>query len=104
LDDLSSTEDENERPSLETFEVNSVILVGEEEQENPKGNFTCYFNNQTKDFFLEIDNIECFEGLTKSSFLNILQLARQSKAENVYICIEELDEFEARNGLVKKNI
>jgi len=91
LDDLNEV-DENEHeiedPAVTTYEVNSIILMGEEEYENPNGSFTCFMNNETKQFFIEVSTEETMQGFTKSTFLNMLRLAQASKADDVFICID----------------
>jgi len=89
LDDLNEVDDsEVDNPAVTTYEVNSIILMGEEEYENPSGNFTCYMNNETKQFFIEVSTEETLRGFTKSTFLNMLRLAQASKAEDVFICVD----------------
>jgi len=46
-------------------------------------------NNETKQFFIEVSTEETMRGFTKSTFLNMLRLAQQSKADDVFICVDK---------------
>ena len=43
-------------------------------------------DHDSKEFFIEISSMQTLEALTKTSLLNILELAEQCDAEKVYVC------------------
>jgi len=69
------------------YEISSVTVVGEKEQEDQERNFKCFMREETKEFFIEITDREKLLGFTQSTLLNILDVAEEAQAEDVYVCI-----------------
>jgi len=78
-----------------TFEISSSVLIVEEEQEIPQGKFRCYMDNMSKEFFIEISSEDAMKAFSRSTLMNVLELAQESGANYVYICL--------RKSIEKKN-
>jgi len=85
-----------------TYEVNTCILVAEEQQDTHKGSFRCYMDNASKEFFIEISSQQMMEAFKKSTLLNILELAEEVGAETAYICLNS--SIEKKGAHLKKFI
>ena len=46
-------------------------------------------DNTSQEFFIEITNKTKLEAFTRSSMLNLLEVAEEANAETVYICIRK---------------
>jgi len=67
------------------YEISSVIVVCEQEEQ--ARNFLCFMRDETNEFFIEITDEEKLVGFTQSILLNILDVAEEAGAEDVYVCI-----------------
>jgi len=99
-DELTLTELAFDSKSITTFEISSAILVAEKEHENPKANFRCFMDHNTKEFFIEISTLDTIKAFTRSSLLNVLELAEEAGAEVVYVCVRKTIE---NKGMYLKN-
>lgn len=72
-----------------TYEISSVILVAEREQDNPNGTFRCYMDEASREFFVEIPNDGTMSAFTRSALLNVMDLAAEAGAETMYICVRK---------------
>lgn len=88
-DEILLTELAFDNKDFVAYEINSVILVAEQEQPNPHGKFRCFYESQTKEFFVEIPDAESMEIFTSSVLLNIMKLAEEEGAETMYICVRK---------------
>jgi len=88
-DEITLTELACDAKDIETFEINLSIMMAEEEQANPKGNFRCFMDNQSKEFFIEISTVDALKTFTSSILLNVLNLAEQAGSTTVYICLRK---------------
>jgi len=70
-----------------TYEISSVILLAE--RNNFHGNFRCYMDAKTKEFFIEIPNETTMNAFTQSALLNTLKLAEDAGAETCYVCVRK---------------
>lgn len=70
-----------------TYEISSVILLAE--RNNPHGNFRCYMDAKTKEFFIEIPNESTMNAFSQSALLNTLKLAEDAGAETCYVCVRK---------------
>lgn len=86
-DEITLTELACDSKDIETFEINLSILMAEEEQANPKGNFRCFMDNNSKEFFIEIGSVDAIKTFTSSILLNVLELAEQAGSKTIYICM-----------------
>jgi len=99
-DEVLLTELAIDAKDMTIYDISSVILVGEQTEVNPHGEFKCYMDNSTKEFFIEITNKTKLEAFTKSAVLNILDVAEEAGAETAYICIRKsLDSKESSTFL-----
>jgi len=71
-----------------TYEINSIILVAEE-QTNPQTRFRCYMEPQTKEFFVEVSDEATMKMLTRSALLSVMKLATEAGAETMYVCVRK---------------
>lgn len=85
-DEILLTELALDDKNLTIYDISSVIVVGEKEKNEPYGQFKCFMDHDEKEFFIEISSLKTLEALTKSSLLNILDLAEKAGAEKVYVC------------------
>jgi hypothetical protein len=88
-DEITLTELACDSKDIETLEINLSILMAEEEQANPKGNFRCFMDNNSKEFFIEIANVDAIKTFTSSVLVNVLELAEQAGSTTVYICLRK---------------
>jgi len=68
------------------FDISPLILVREREL-NFGGKFKCYMDNETKEFFVEVNSASHLQAFNKSVVLNMLDVAEKAGAEKFYICI-----------------
>lgn len=73
--------------------------MAEQEQTNPNGNFRCFMDKDSKEFFIEISTIEAIKMLTSSILLNVLELAEQAGSTTIYICLRKT--IEKKNTYLK---
>jgi len=92
-DEVLLTELAIDHKDITIYDITSVICVGEVAESKPYGEFKCYMDNITKEFFLEITNKTKLESITQSALLNILDVAEKNGALTVIVCI--------RNSLLK---
>jgi len=88
-DEITLTELAFDCKDMTIFEISSSILLVEQEQANPKGNFRCFMDNSSKEFFIEISNPDAIKTLSSSILLNVLDLSEQAGAKVVYICLRK---------------
>jgi len=88
-DEITLTELACDYKDMTTYEISLSIMMAEKERANPKGNFRCFMDNSSKEFFIDISTIEAIKMLTCSTLLNILDLAEQNGATIVYICLRK---------------
>jgi len=88
-DEILLTELTFDCKDLITYEVSSVILVAEREHTNPHGNFRCYMDPSSKEFFIEIPDEQTMKAFTRSTLLNVLGLAEEANAETIYVCLRK---------------
>jgi hypothetical protein len=86
-DEILLTELAFDSKDMEIFEISSSILMAEKEKANPKGNFRCFMDNDSKEFFVEIDSADAIKMFSSSTLLNVLDLAEQAGAIVAYICL-----------------
>mmetsp|Transcript_13897 Transcript_13897/g.11869 ORF Transcript_13897/g.11869 Transcript_13897/m.11869 type:complete len:134 (-) Transcript_13897:156-557(-) len=75
-----------------TYEISSLIMVREQVQ-GENGKFKCYMNQKTMDFYIEIPDEKTIKSLSSSTLINMLELAENANAENVYVCLRKDAEF-----------
>jgi len=71
-----------------TYEVNSMILVAEE-QANPNEPLRCFLEPKTKEFFVEISDEGSMKIFNRSALLIIMKLAEEAGAEKMYVCVRK---------------
>jgi len=86
-DEILMTELTFDTKGIQTYEINSVILVAEREQANPHGTFRCYMDHAAREFFIEISTEETMLAFTQSALLNIMRLAEEAGALTCYVCV-----------------
>lgn len=86
-DEIALTELFFDSKDMTCYEITSTILHGEEEVTIPRANFACFINNSTKEFFIEISTPDAIEMFTSSSLIKVMELAEQTGAPVVYICL-----------------
>jgi hypothetical protein len=70
------------------YDITSIIMVGERvDTRSPFGKLKCYMDNDTKEFFIEINKTTPLKAFTRSVLLNILDLAEREGAKKLYACI-----------------
>jgi len=100
-DEVLLTELAIDAKDITIYDITSVILVGEKAESKPHGEFKCYLDNTTKEFFIEITDKTKLEAMTKSALLNILDLAETAYAETVYICVRKTLDSQALSAFMK---
>jgi len=85
-DEILLTELALDDKNISIYDISSVIVVGERESKEAYGQFKCFMDHDEKKFYIEISSIRTLQALTKSSLLNLLDLAEKSGAEKVYVC------------------
>jgi len=98
-DEITLTELIFDSKDIMTFEMSSSVIVVEEEQEIPKGNFRCYMDNMAKEFFIEISSEDTMKAFSRSTLMNVLELAQEAGAEYVYVCFRKT--IEKKNKYLK---
>lgn len=88
-DEVLMTELAIDAKDMTIYDISSVILVGEKTEVNPHGEFKCYMDNLSKEFFIEITSKTKLEAFTKSAVLNLLDVAEEAGAETAYLCIRK---------------
>lgn len=88
-DEITLTELACDAKDIETFEINLSIMMAEEEQANPNGNFRCFMDNNSKEFFIEIGTVDAFKTFTSSILVSMLELAEQAGSKTVYVCMRK---------------
>lgn len=88
-DEVLMTELAIDAKDMTIYDISSVILVGEKTENKPHGEFKCYMDNASKEFFIEITNKTKLEGFTRSAVLNLLDVAEEAGAETAYLCIRK---------------
>jgi len=71
------------------YEISSKILFAERAEENPHGNFRCFIEPKTKEFFIEIADEGIMKLFNKSELINVMKLAEGIGAETVYVCVRK---------------
>jgi len=89
FDEILLTELAFDSKDMDIYEISSSILLIEKEQANPKGDFTCFMDNSSKEFFIEISTVDAIKMFSTSTLLNIFQLAENAGAAVVYICLRK---------------
>jgi hypothetical protein len=100
-DEVLMTELAIDAKDLTIYDISSVILVGEKAEANPHGEFKCYMDNISKEFFIEITNKTKLEAFTRSAVLNLLEVAEEAGAETAYLCIRKSVDAKALAAFVK---
>lgn len=72
-----------------TYEISSKILFAERAEENPHGDFRCFIEQKTKEFFIEIAEESTMKLFNKSELINVMKLAEEAGAETVYVCVRK---------------
>lgn len=85
-DEILLTELALDDKNISIYDISSVIVVGERESREARGQFKCFMDHDEKMFYIEISSIRTLEALSKSSLLNLLDLAEKAGAEKVYVC------------------
>lgn len=62
-------------------------MVGERANLTPFAKLKCYMDNETKEFFIEINQSTPLKAFTRSVLLNILDLAEKEGAKKLYACL-----------------
>jgi hypothetical protein len=88
-DEVLLTELAIDAKDITIYDITSVIYVGEKPESKPHGEFKCYMDNTTKEFFIEISDKTKLEAFTKSALLNILDVAENAEAETVHMCLRK---------------
>jgi len=86
-DEITLTELAIDCKDMTIYEISSSILLVEREKANPKGNFRCFMDNVSKEFFIEISTVDAIKTFTSSILLNVLELSEKAGAQTVYICL-----------------
>jgi len=89
FDEILLTELAFDSKDMDIYEISSSILLIEKEQANPKGNFRCFMDNSSKEFFIEISTVDAIKIFSTSTLLNIFELAENAGASVVYICLRK---------------
>jgi len=100
-DEVLLTELAIDAKDITIYDITSVIYVGEKAESKPHGEFKCYMDNTTQEFFIEITDKTKLEAFTKSALLNILDVAENAGAETVYICIRKTLDIRALSAFFK---
>jgi len=58
-------------------------------------------DNSRNEFFMEIGDEEKAKSLTKSALLNILNVAEEGKAKDLYVCVRNSLETKVFHSVVK---
>lgn len=74
---------------IEIFDITSLITIVEEKDSNPYGVFKCYYNDETKEFYIAINELTPIKVFTRSILLNMLDFAEKKGAKFVYACIRK---------------
>jgi len=69
---------------LITYDISSIITYGETSSRS-LGNFKCYFDHSSKEFYLEINHKTPIQTLTKTTLLRILDYAEMEGAKVIYV-------------------
>jgi len=88
-DEITLTELACDAKDIETCEINLSILMAEEELATPHGNFRCFMDNNSKEFFIEIATVDAIKTFTSSILVKVLELAEQAGSTTVYICMRK---------------
>lgn len=86
-DEILLTELTFDSPDVIPYEINSIILVAENEKHH--GKFRCFLDSTTKVFFIEIPDEETIAAFSQSALMNMLKLAEEAGAETIYVCIRK---------------
>jgi len=100
-DEVLMTELAIDAKDMTIYDISSVILVGEKTEVNPHGEFRCYMDNSTKEFYIEISNKSKMEAFTRSAVLNLLDVAEEAGAETAFICIRKTVEHKSVSTFTK---
>jgi len=63
-----------------------------EQEKATGGNFRCFMDKDSKEFFIEISTADSMKMFTSSILLNVLELAEQAGSTTVYICLGRIIE------------
>jgi len=88
-DEILLTELAFDSKDMEIFEISSSILMAEKEKANPKGNFRCFMDNESKEFFVEVPTADAIKAFSSSTLVTVLALAEQAGATVAYICLRK---------------
>lgn len=69
------------------YDILSLIIVVEQKESNPYGEFKCYFKNETKEFYIEINESTPIKVFTRSILLNLFDFAEKKGAKIIYVCL-----------------
>lgn len=97
-DEILLTELAWDDKDVSIYDITSIIMVGERVNVNsPFGKLKCYMDNDTKEFFIEINQTTPLKAFTRSVLLNILDLAEKEGAKKLYACLrrgtENIEQF-----------
>jgi len=70
-----------------------------EQEQATNGNFRCFMDKDSKEFFIEISSAESMKMFTSSILVNVLELSEQAGATTVYICLRRV--IEKKNAYLK---
>lgn len=97
-DEILLTELAWDEKDVSIYDITSVILVGERATvQSPYGKLKCYLDQESKEFFIEINETTPLKLFTRSVLLNLLDLAEKEGAKKLYACLrrgtQNLEQF-----------
>ena len=78
----------NDKPII-IYDISSLITIVEEKESSPFGVFKCYFNDQSKEFLIEINETIPRKVFTRSILLNLLDFGEKEGANIIYACLRK---------------
>jgi len=88
-DEIFLTELALDDKEFTSYEISSKILFAERAEENPNGNFRCFLESKTNEFFIEIADESTMKLFNKSELINVIKLAEGVGADTVYVCVSK---------------
>jgi len=88
-DEVLLTELAIDAKDITIYDITSVITVGEKAELKPYGEWKCYMDNSTQEFFIEITDKTKLEALNQSALMNIFEVAQDAGAQLIYMCVRK---------------
>jgi len=100
-DEVLLTELAIDAKDITIYDITSVIRIGEKAESKPFGEFKCYMDNSTSEFFIEITDKTKLEAFNQSALMNIFEVAQDAGAELIYMCVRKTVEQKALSIYMK---